>query len=123
MTNMSKTFPWMTRQIDRRSFLNRTSSTTFGVLAGLAVGVRPSQVTPNVFPCFGLPDCRSFSTRFCSGHSCVCNRAQNFCCQNLNGICPHQVTANCWSSNGHRCCDCSCSWCSPCNSADCICYG
>jgi len=122
MMDISKIFPRMTREIDRRSFLNRSSSVTFGALAGLAVGVRPGMVVSRAFPCFGLPDCRSLSSQFCSGHNCVCNPSHNFCCSNLNGICPG-TRGNCWSSQGKKCCDCSCSFCSPCNTVDCICYG
>ena len=122
MTDVSKVFPWMTRQIDRRSFLNRTSSATFGVLAGLAVGARPSTMEARAFPCFGLPDCRSYSTQFCSGSTCACNPSHNFCCSPANFGC-HSAGGDCWSSQGKKCCDCSCSYCSPCNTVNCICFG
>lgn len=121
MKDIKQLFPWMTRQIDRRSFLNRSSAATFGALAGLAVGVRPGAMTPNVFPCYGLPDCRSYSTAFCNGHNCVSNPPHNYICTFIVVGCPGG--GSCWSSNGKQCCDCQCSWCCPGNTVDCICYG
>jgi hypothetical protein len=117
---MRESLTWMTRQINRRIFLRRTATATFGLLAGVAVG------TPRALaaiPCSPSPDCRSISTSFCRGNQCVCGTSQFFCCSKENRGC-HSAGNYCWASGGKKCCDCICNvFSAGGHTYHCICYG
>jgi hypothetical protein len=114
---MGKMLPWMTRQIDRRRFLSRTTAVAFGLFAGAAVGAPSAEAN---IPCGPHPDCRSYSSLFCSGHNC--RSGANWSCTPQNRNC-HSAGGDCWYMNGRKCCDCYCIWCCPGRNAECICYG
>jgi hypothetical protein len=113
---MQKMLPWMTRQIDRRKFLSRSTTVAFGLFAGAAVGA-PSAVA--AIPCGPSPDCRSYCTCFCNGSKC--HSGTNYSCTYQNRGC--KSGGYCWYSNGKKCCDCYCIWCCPGGNVGCICYG
>ncbi len=101
--NMQQVIHWMTRQINRRRFLSRSTAVVFGTLAGLTVGVQEAYA----IPCGPSADCRSISSQFCSGHRCVCDNA--FCCSPEYRGCSGPA-GDCWSPTaGHYCCDCICN--------------
>lgn len=113
-------FPWLTRQINRRTILRRTAATAFGVFAGVAVGVPYAEAA---IPCGPSPDCRSYSSQFCSGHNCVCGTSPYFCCTKWNSGCS-SAGNYCWYSGGKKCCDCTCNvYSAGGHTYHCICYG
>ncbi len=115
---IEKILPWMTRQVDRRKFLSRTTAAAFGLFAGIAVGAPSAEAS---IPCGPSPDCRSFNPGFCIGNKCNPGGG-SFSCAPQNRNC-HSAGGDCWFANGKKCCDCFCSWCCPGGSAACICYG
>lgn len=124
MKTMNTVVPWMTRQINRRAFLNRSTSATFGVLAAVAVGV-PRQASVAAASCSPCPGsnvhcCNYYSSLFCNGSSCNTSSYYHKCQYYYQGC---ESGGFCWSHNGHKCCDCKCSYCSRCNTVYCICYG
>ena len=118
---MSKQLMKTTRGINRRSMLGGTLASVFGVLAGVSVGARPAHAAE--FPCSGLPNCRDTSPSFCGSSNCNTTPGTNYSCSKLNLGC-NSAGSYCWSSNGKKCCDCTCSYCGGgCYTIHCICYG
>jgi hypothetical protein len=64
--------------------------------------------------------CTYYSSLFCDESNCNVSGA-NYACANHFNHCDSGGI--CWNQSGYQCCDCLCSWCSPCNSAKCICHG
>jgi len=110
---------WLTIQIDRRGFLQKTAATTFGILAGLSIG--KAQVVLAA-PCTG-----PYGSGPCGGDLCIngwqCNpNGTGASCSydtyyHYPGACWHPyVNSNC------TCCDCYC--CSQNHGCSyCYCYG
>jgi|SRR6218665_126526 len=118
---MSKRLMKVTREINRRSVLGGALATVFGVVTGVSAGTGPAYAAD--FPCAGLPNCRDTSLGFCNGSNCNTAGSTNFKCDKLNLGC-NSAGAYCWSSNGKKCCDCTCHFCGGgCASLQCICYG
>jgi hypothetical protein len=118
MKKMEETIlPWVARKTSRRTFIGRTSSTAFAIGAGLAVGVPRFKNVPDLTsmqacgPSAVSPNCRSTSTSFCGPGSTgtTCESGQAFACTKRNSGC-HSDGNYCWSFNGRKCCDCTCSF-------------
>jgi hypothetical protein len=103
--------PWLARNTNRRTFLGRSAGTTFGVLAGLAVGVPRFKNVPDSAPCGPSPSCRSYNTVFCGPGSTgtTCESGGSFSCTPWNSGC-HSAGDYCWYNGSVKCCDCTCSW-------------
>lgn len=90
--------------INRRRFLERSTTAVFGVLAGTAL--RPSNAlashTQCIYPCVGPYQSTYCGAVYCNGVGCGTN------CSYVSGFCVG--TAACWSygHNGKVCCDCRC---------------
>jgi hypothetical protein len=124
MKTVETLIPWMTRQVNRRAFLNKSTSAAFGVFAAAAIGMPrggKERILVSCSACAGSDDhcCNYYSSVFCNGSSCNTSGYNWKCEYHFDGC---SSGSYCWSYGGHQCCDCFCSWCSPCNSAKCICY-
>jgi hypothetical protein len=121
MKELTDFLPWFNRTLNRRSFIGRASATTFGVMAGMAVGAPRALAMPASIPCGPSPDCRSYSSLFCDGNQCT--SGSNWVCTKRNSGC-NSAGDYCWYSGGKKCCDCTCSWYGGgSGTVGCICYG
>lgn len=111
---MKQLLTWGAIEVNRRTFLRRTTAAIFGTLAGLATGVPTARADP---VCVGYQGASSCGSCLCSGKNCV---------SGCGALCGHTAaycgTPNgCWQSFGAWCCDCVCrsgtfGW-------NCWCYG
>jgi hypothetical protein len=112
MKNISEEIgPWLARRTNRRTFLGQGAGATFGVLAGLAVGVPRFKNVPDAAPCGPSPNCRSYSSSFCGPGSTGtnCESGGSFSCSKRDSGCT-AAGDYCWYNGSVKCCDCTCSW-------------
>lgn len=102
---MSELLKWTGVQISRRKFLKRATGATFGVFAGLSVGVPKALAVA----CCSGPNGQGWcGSLICgSGHQCI-SHTNYASCDYAPGWCT-PVTA-CWTSHycSGTCCDCYC---------------
>jgi hypothetical protein len=95
---MTKLLQWSTVRLTRRRFLNRVTTLTFGLFAGLAAGA------PQIAYAGG---CSGIACAPCNCNGPYCKACGSTSCSGCSGCCPNDK--RCWAtSNGHTCCDCSC---------------
>ena len=111
---MDQLLRWQTLRVSRSRFLTKAATGTFGLFAGLAVGVPRALAT----------DCCDAPSGSCGGVLCTSfachSHTPDVTCQGIDFLCGG---GNCWSSScGGTCCDCQCCQTSgPC--WYCYCYG
>ena len=95
---MTKLLEWTTIRVDRRRFVHRVTTLTFGIFAGLAAGVPEVAYAGDCT----RPLCSPCN---CSGTQCV-SCGGTYCQNSPPGGC--QDNRRCWFSGTHECCDCDC---------------
>jgi hypothetical protein len=109
--------PWIAQKTSRRTFIGRSTSYTFGALAALAVGVPRFKDAPALSskaacgPSAVSPNCRATSDAFCGPGSTgtTCESGESFSCTKRDSGCDEDGDY-CWTYNGRKCCDCTCSY-------------
>jgi hypothetical protein len=96
---MNTLLQWGTVRLNRRKFVQRSLAATFGLFAGLSVGVPRALADPI---CVGHPGC---DPCLCDGLG-HCKSGCGAACQACPSCCGTQ--SGCWTSGADTCCDCAC---------------
>ena len=103
---MSEFVTWTGKSLSRKAFLRRSATVTFGLFAGLAVGVPKAFAYPCCTGPYGSGRC---AAEFCTAYACH-SHDPDTTCYNAYGFC--RQGSNCWTTdicaNGSTCCDCHC---------------